>query len=105
MLEELFYSPHLAPISVPEGYEDGGVEACDLRKECFKLKTLADAQPITKSKDKYTSEMQNLMAQLKIFEVESIIEEAMLGEDNVGILLSPSHRLIRQVPIGRAILC
>lgn len=52
MLEAyLFYSPHLGPISEPKGYEEGGVEACDLTKEGFKLNTLVDSWLITKSND------------------------------------------------------
>lgn len=51
MLKGLLYSPQLSPIAVPEGYEDEGVEACDLAKEGIKLKSLAESRPLTKSND------------------------------------------------------
>lgn len=40
MLEAPFHSPHLGPIAIPEGYEEGGVEVCELTKEwCYYLRT------------------------------------------------------------------
>lgn len=51
MSEAPFYSPHMDPIAIPEGYGEGGVEVCNLTKEGFKLKILPDARPVTKSND------------------------------------------------------
>lgn len=51
MLEAIFYSPYLHLISILEGYEEGGVGLCELSKEGFRLKSLADARPATKSND------------------------------------------------------
>lgn len=51
MLEATFYPPHLGPLSIPKEYDEGGVEIREFMKKGFKLKTLADVQPTTKSND------------------------------------------------------
>lgn len=51
MLEAMFYSPHLGSITIAEGFEEGGVEFCELTKEGFRLKTLANVRPTTKSNE------------------------------------------------------
>lgn len=44
----IFCSPYMRPIAIPRRFEEGDVELCELTKEGFKLKVLADPRPATK---------------------------------------------------------
>lgn len=45
MLKELLYSPHLSLVMVPQEYEEGALEACNLTKKCFQLKVEVNPRP------------------------------------------------------------
>lgn len=45
MAEAIFYSSQMDPISIPEEYEEGSWESCDLTADGFGVMVQADQRP------------------------------------------------------------